>query len=136
MTGTGTTTEHPNAALVRRAHEAFETGDMDVVHQVFDPDIRWVMPGRSQVSGVDEGLEEVFRNFAKTVELTDGTYRAVGVDYLGSDGHAVALTHLTAERNGTRIDIGEAVIFTVVDGRLTEAFHLPYDQYAWDEFFG
>ena len=61
---------------------------------------------------------------------------AVGFDYLGSDHHAVALAHLTAERNGKKLEIDEAVVFTVgADGRFSEAFHLAYDQYAWDEFF-
>ena len=127
--------EHPNAALLRRAHAAFEAGDTETIGELFASDIVWVMPGRSVVSGTDHGLDEVGANFAKTVALTGGTYRAVGVDYLGTDRHAVALTHLTAEREGRKIDLGEVVIFDVVDGKLANAVHLPYDQYAWDEFF-
>lgn len=110
---------------------------MDTAREMFDWDsIRWVLPGRSQVSGVDVGMEQVFDNFGKCLELTDGTYHAVGYDYLGSDDHAVALSHLTAEREGRVLEIDEAVIFTVRDGRFVEAYHLTFDQYAWDEFFG
>lgn len=129
--------EHPNAAKVRRAHEAFKTGDMDTVREIFDWDgIRWVLPGKSIVSGVDTGMEEVFANFGKCHQLTNGTYAAVGFDYLGSDDHAVALAHLTATRGERSLEIDEAVIFTVgSDGRFVEAYHLAYDQYAWDEFF-
>ena len=129
-------TEHPNAAMVRRAHAAFKSGDMDAVREIFDWDaIRWVMPGTSLVSGVDVGMEAVFANFGKCVELSNGTYSAVGFDYLGSDGHAAALAHLTAERDGKKLDVDEAVIFTVRDGKLVEAYHLAYDQQAWDDFF-
>jgi ketosteroid isomerase-like protein len=137
MSDATTTVEHPNAAKVRAAHEAFKTGDMEAVRQIFDWDsIRWVLPGTSLVSGVDIGMEAVFANFGKCHQLTDGTYTAVGFDYLGSDHHAVALAHLTAERNGQRLEIDEAVIFTVgADGRFTEAYHLAYDQCAWDAFF-
>ncbi len=137
MSKAASTTEHPNAAKVRAAHEAFKTGDMANVRRIFDwESIRWVLPGRSLVSGTDVGMEQVFTNFGKCHELTDGTYLAVGFDYLGSDHHAVALAHLTAERNGRRLEIDEAVVFTVgPDGRFSEAFHLAYDQYAWDEFF-
>jgi ketosteroid isomerase-like protein len=129
--------EHPNATKVRQAHAAFKSGDMDAVRQIFDWDnIRWVLPGTSAVSGVDVGMEQVFANFGKCHELTDGTYMAVGFDYLGSDAHAVALAHLTAVRGERTLEIDEAVIFTVgPDGRFTEAYHLAYDQYAWDEFF-
>jgi len=138
MTDTATThTEHPNATKVRRAHEAFKTGDMDTARQIFDWDnIHWVLPGTSLVSGVDTGMEEVFANFGKCVELTDGTYAAVGFDYMGSDDHAVALSRLTASRGDKTIEIDEAVIFTVgPDGRFNKAYHLAYDQYVWDEFF-
>lgn len=137
MTNEDATPEHPNATKVRRAHEAFKAGDMETVKRIFDWDsIRWVLPGKSLVSGVDTGMEQVFANFAKCHELTDGTYMAVGFDYLGSDGHAVALAHLTAERNGRTLEIDEAVVFTVgADGRFTEAYHLAYDQNAWDDFF-
>lgn len=128
---------HPNAQLVRRAHEAFESGDMDAAREIFDWEgIRWVLPGRSQVSGVDVGMAAVFENFQRCMQLSDGTYRAVGVDYLGSDDHAIALTHLTARRAGRTLELDEAVIFTVRDGRFVEAYHLPYDQQAWDDFFG
>lgn len=128
--------EHPNAAMVRRAHEAFKSGDMDTVREIFDwESIRWVLPGTSLVSGVDIGMEQVFGNFGKCMELTDGTYQAVGFDYLGSDDHAVALAHLTARRGDRTLEVDEAVIFTVRDGKLVEAYHLAYDQYAWDAFF-
>ncbi len=134
--GEDASAEHPNAAKVRRAHEAFKTGDMDVVREIFDWDgIEWVLPGRSKVSGVDHGMEEVFANFGRCMEMTNGTYSAVGFDYLGSDDHAVALAHLTAERDGRTLDLDEAVIFTVEGDKLTKAYHLAYDQYAWDEFF-
>lgn len=137
MSEATSTAEHPNATKVRAAHEAFKAGDMANVRRIFDWEaIRWVLPGTSLVSGVDIGMEQVFANFGKCYELTDGTYMAVGFDYLGSDHHAVALAHLTAERNGKRLEIDEAVVFTVgADGRFNEAFHLAYDQYAWDEFF-
>src|SRR6056297_3862809 len=136
-TPTGSTGyEHPNATKVRRAHEAFKTGDMDTVRELFDwDDIRWVLPGKSIVSGVDHGMEAVFANFGRCHELTDGTYSAIGFDYLGSDDHAVALARLTAQRNGRSLELDEAVIFTIRDGKFVEAYHLAYDQYAWDEFF-
>ena len=128
--------EHPHAGLVRRAHDAFKSGDMDTVREIFEWDtIEWYMPGESLVSGLDVGMEAVFANFGKCMELTNGTYSAIGFDYLGGENHAVALAHLTAERNGKKLEVDEAVIFTVRNGKLADAHHLAYDQYAWDEFF-
>jgi len=131
-----TTIEHPNATRVRRAHAAFKAGDIDTVRELFDWEgIVWTVPGRSRVSGVDVGMEAVFANFGRCVELSDGTYDAVGFDYLGSDDHAVALAHLNARRGERVLEVDEAVIFTVRDGRFVAAHHLAYDQDAWDAFF-
>lgn len=88
------------------------------------------------MAGVTETSYHSSMTTGKCHELTDGTYMAVGFDYMGSDDHAVALAHLTATRGDKTLEIDEAVIFTVgPDGRFSEAYHLAYDQYAWDEFF-
>jgi hypothetical protein len=72
---------------------------MEVVKAIFDgDDIRWVRPGQRQVSGVDVGMEQVFANLGKCLELTAGTYNVVGDDHLGCDDHAVALARLTVQR--------------------------------------
>jgi len=128
--------EHPNAQLLRRAHQAFASGDIEAIRQLFADDIVSVIPGRSAVSGTERGIDDVLANAAAIMERTNGTYRADAVDYLGSDRHAVALTRLTAERDGVTLDTGQVVIFEVVDGKLANSFHIPYDLYAWDEVIG
>jgi ketosteroid isomerase-like protein len=129
------TADHPHAALVREAHEAFKRGDREAVDRLFHEDIRWVVTGESQTATVDHGMDEVLASFGKVMELTNGTYEAVGFDYLGGERHAAALAHVTAERDGKRLDVDEVVIFEVRDGRLANAMHIAYDQRAWDEFF-
>ena len=136
MSGQQSAAEHPNAQLLRRAHEAFASGDTEAIKQLFAHDIVSVIPGRSAVSGTEQGIDNVLANAAAIMERTDGTYRAVAVDYLGTDRHAVALTRLTAERDGVKLDTGQVVIFEVVDGKLANSFHIPYDLYAWDDFIG
>jgi uncharacterized protein len=128
--------DHPNALLLRRAHAAFASGDTEAIGQLFAPDIVSVIPGRSSVSGTERGIGNVLANAAAIMERTNGTYRADAIDYLGTDRHAVALTRLTAERDGVKLDIGQVVIFEVVDGKLANSFHIPYDLYAWDDFIG
>lgn len=127
--------EHENAELVRRAHAAFKAGDQAAIREIFAEDIEWLVPGDSLAATHDRGMDEVMRSFMKLVELTNGTYNAVGFDYLGGEDHAVALAHVTAEREGRRLDLDEAVIFTVRDGKLAKAVHIAYDHAAWDAFF-
>jgi len=129
------TREHENAELVRRAHAAFKAGDQAAIAEIFAPDIEWIVTGDSLTATHDRSMEEVLASFGKVMELTNGTYRAVGFDYLGGEGHAAALAHVTAERDGQRLDMDEVVIFRVVDGRLAHAMHIAYDQAGWDAFF-
>jgi uncharacterized protein len=136
MTGQQPPAEHPSAQLLRRAHQAFASGDTEAIKELFADDIVSVIPGRSAVSGTERGIDNVLANAAAIMERTNGTYSAVAVDYLGTDRHAVALTRLTAERDGMRLDTGQVVIFEVVDGKLANSFHIPYDLYAWDEVIG
>jgi uncharacterized protein len=126
--------EHPNARLLRDAHAAFASGDPEAITRFFAPDIVSVTPGRSPISGTETGLQNVLANAALIMELTSGTYRSVAIDYLGTDAHAVALARVTAERDGKSIDIRQVVIFDVVEGKLTNSFHIPYDLYTFDEF--
>jgi hypothetical protein len=131
-----TETEHPNADLVRRAHHAFEAGDMTAVRELFAADIVWTVSGTGPASGVTHGLDGVLDNFRQIMEWTAGDYVATPVDYLGSDDHAIALTHAKASRpDGRTLDVDEAVIFRVAGGRLVTAQHMAYDEQAWDEFF-
>ncbi len=132
-----TPNEHPNADLVRRAHRAFKTGDMETVHQLFDYEgMVWTVTGHSPAGGTTTGMDGVLRNFGDIMAWTNGTYDAAPVDYLGSDDHVVALAHVTAQRaDGRTIDVPEAVVFQVRDGKLVAAQHMAYDEQAWDAFF-
>jgi ketosteroid isomerase-like protein len=129
--------EHPNADLVRRAHAAFKAGDMATVHELFDYEgMVWTVTGNSPAGGTTTGMDGVLRNFGDIMAFTQGTYNAAPVDYLGSDDHVVALAHVTARRaDGRTIDVPEAVVFKVRNGKLVEAQHMAYDEQAWDSFF-
>ncbi len=131
-----TDVEHPNADLVRRAHAAFKTGDMDEVGRLFADDIVWTVTGSGPASGVTKGMSGVVSNFGDIMRWTEGTYNAEPVDYLGSAGHAINLSHVTATRpDGRRLDQDELVVFTVRDGKLATAQHMAYDEAGWDAFF-
>lgn len=131
-----TDVEHPNADLVRRAHAAFKTGDHEEVGRLFADDIVWTVTGSGPASGVTKGMANVMANFGDIMRWTEGTYDAEPVDYLGSAGHAINLSHVTATRpDGRRLDQDELVVFTVRDGKLATAQHMAYDEAAWDAFF-
>ena len=90
--------DHPNAELLRKGYEAFDKGDMAALTELFDTDVVWHVPGTSPISGVHTGREAVFAVFAKTVELTGGSFKIELHDVLANDEHTVALTRATGSR--------------------------------------
>ena len=127
--------DHPNVDLFRRAYAAFTAGDFEALAEVFDEETVWHNPGRNQLSGDYTGRDEAFALFAKEFELSGSTYAPTIHDVLASDDHIAALMHVTAERDGKKLDMDYVLIFHVKDGKLTEGWDLWTDQHAYDEFW-
>ena len=53
--------EHPNAARLRRGHEAFSSGDMDTLTELIAEDTVWHWPGKSPISGVSKDVQPFSR---------------------------------------------------------------------------
>ena len=127
---------HANAAIVRRAYEAFNTADMDTLTELFDESASWHTPGRSSIAGDREGREAVFGQFGRYGGETGGTFKAE-LQYVlaDDDGRVVGVHHNSAERDGKQLDVGCCILFEVEDGRITDGREHFYDLNNWDEFW-
>jgi len=124
-----------NAQLLQDAYDAFARGDVPAVLQVFADEITWHVPGRSPLSGDYKGHEEVVGFFTRSMELSGGTLR-IAVDEIVAKGERViALTTVSAERNGRRWSSPEVHVWRVVDGRAVEFCEYQGDQQTEDEFW-
>ena len=65
-----------NAAIIRRGYEAFNSGDMNTLTELFDESAVWHTPGRSSLAGDHEGREATFAYFGRLGQETGGTLRA------------------------------------------------------------
>ena len=127
---------HPNEVLVREAYAAFGRGDMDALRsQYWAEDIRWHVPGRSLLAGDYEGVAQVLEVFGRLFELSGGTFSAELRDVLANDEHAVALYTGRAERAGKHWEDNVVQVIHIRDGKATEIWNYPADQYGWDEFW-
>jgi ketosteroid isomerase-like protein len=126
---------HPNEELVRRGFDAFATGDVDTLRQLFDQDAIWHVPGRSPLSGGHRGLDAILGFLARTMELTGGTFRADVHDVVANDEHAVALYVTRGEYEGRTLESRDVLVSHIRNGKLTEAWLLSADLYAVDEFY-
>ena len=126
---------HPNEDLVRRAFDAFAKGDVDTLRELTDQDAVWHTPGRNQLSGDHRGVDAILGFFAKTAELSGGTFRADLHDVVANDDHAVAIYVARAEREGRTYENRNVLVQHIRNGKLVETWLLSDDQYAADEFF-
>jgi len=127
--------EHPNAALLRKAHEAFSKGDMATLTEVIAEDTPWHIAGKGPLAGEYKGREAVFGFFKKINELSGGTFKMEDHDILGTDDHVVALTKMGATRAGKTLNTNFCEVAHWRNGQIVEDWLFAYDQYAFDDFW-
>ena len=128
--------EHPNVTRIRDGYAAFAKGDFAVLNDLFAEDLLWHDGGRNQLAGEYRGRDAVFGLFGKLMEVTEGTFRADLHAVLADDEHAVALVAIAASRGGRSVEVNEAHVFHMRDGKVAEFWNANTDQYAIDEFLG
>jgi ketosteroid isomerase-like protein len=127
--------DHPNVELLRKGYQAYSSGDMKTISELFADDVEWHVAGRSQLAGDYHGKDEVFGFFGKLVELSGGTARFEVHDLLANDEHGVALVTGSASREGRDFTGKDVHTFHIRDGKVVEFWDSPLDQYASDEFW-
>lgn len=128
--------DHPNAELFKRGYAAFQTGDLDTVRSLFDPDIVWHIGGHNHYSGDYRGVDNVLATFIRNAQETNGTFKVELHDVLGSDAHAVALATVSAEKDGRSVKDNYTHIVHVSDGKVTESWIFQEHPDEVDKFWG
>ena len=124
--------EHLNAAAYRRTADAFRARDNEALAGLIDKEVVWHVPGATPLAGEIVGRDALFRWFARLHEVTEGTFTLKEHDVLGSDDHVVALSDMSAVRNGSRVSVNVVSVMHFREGRQQERwFHLS-DLAAWD----
>ena len=125
-----------NVATMQRAYDAFNTGDMDTLIEIFDEGAVWHLPGRSSMANDYQGRDATLAYFGQLAQKTEGTFRAELERLLGDDDdRVVGIQRSTAERDAKHLDVGNCIVFQLKDGRITDGREHFHDLYAWDEFW-
>ena len=127
--------EHPNVAVLRKGYEAFARGDIAALNDMFAEDMVWHLSGDNLISGEHRGRDAVFAVFAKTMELTGGTFKIDLHDIVANDEHTVSLSRTSASRQGKQLDLRGADIYHIRNGKVTEWWSFTDDQRLDDEFW-
>lgn len=129
-------TPEQNAEVVRKGYEAFNTGDMALLTEVFHESVAWHTPGRSPIAGERVGREATFEQFGRYVGGTDGSFKALLQDVATSDsGTVISIHRNTAERSGKQLDVICSIVFEIEDGQIVFGRENFYDLYGWDDFW-
>ena len=125
-----------NAAIIRRGYEAFNSGDMNTLTELFHESAVWHTPGRSSLAGDHQGRDATFAYFGQLGQGTGGTFQAELQHLLADDeDRVVGIQRNTGERDGRHVDVEVSLVFQLEDGRVTEGWEYIRDLYAWDEFW-
>jgi ketosteroid isomerase-like protein len=125
-----------NAETIRRGYEAFNTGDMKTLTEIFHESASWHTPGRSSIAGDFKGRDAVFSQFGRYAGETGGNFKAT-LQHLfkTDDGRVVGVHHNSAKRNGKQLEVDCCLVFEFKDGRVIDGREYFYDLHAWDEFW-
>ena len=127
--------QQQNVAIMRRAYEAFNTGDMNTLGELMG-ETAWHLPGRSSMAGDYQGSGATLAYFGRLAQETRGTFRAE-LQHMAADGdnRVVGIQRSTAERKGKHLDVSNCIVFELKDGKVTDGREHFEDLYAWDEFW-
>jgi uncharacterized protein len=126
------------AETLAEAMAVISRGELEKFGQILlVDDVAWHWPGRSSVSGDYRGRQEALGLLRGFLELTGGRLNVQPMDILEGEKHLMSFTHVTAEREGDRLDVimADAMRFGD-DGRVAEYWTLSNDQDAVDRFIG
>jgi ketosteroid isomerase-like protein len=125
-----------NAAIMQRAYEAFNAGDIDTLTELFDESVVWHLPGRSSMANDYLGRDATLAYFGQIGQRTGGTFQAELQQLIaGDDDRVVGIQRSTADRDGKHLDVVNCIVFQLKDGRVIDGREHFHDLYAWDEFW-
>ena len=129
------TIQHPNIELMSQVYAAFTRGDLEAASSFWTEDCTHHYPGRSPLSGSHQGIESAVSFATKMFELTQGRIEMAIQEIGASDNYAFALVDTKYERDGKKLHMPFVNVSRIKDGKISEFWTYPADQYAIDEFW-
>ncbi len=126
---------HPNEEVIRQAVEYLNQGNMEAFLGMNTEDVVGHVPGRGPIAGDYRGAQEVAGLFQRQVELLDQPPSLELHDVVANDQHGVILGINHFRRAGAEHAARVAIVLHLRDGKASEFWVHPEDQYAIDEFF-
>jgi len=117
---TATDVETRNIELIRQGFEAFASGNMAVLGELFDYEANWHRAAAGVLRGDCHGREAIFTMFAQLHQETRGTFSSKPVAYAASGDTVFVQSEVSGERKGYKLHDDEVLVFTLAAGRVRE----------------
>lgn len=124
-----------NAKLLERTYAVIEDGDLEQLEASLAEDVVLHMPGESPIAGDHKGRDEIFGFLTQLFDRSAGSFKIELHDVLSGNDHVVGLHTVGAEREGKVLESREVLVAHVDDGKLSEIWIHPGDQYHVDAFW-
>ena len=116
-----------DVALVRRGYEAFSAGDMDTLRDLFTEDAVWRTGGSGALSGDKKGRDAIMAYFGELGSRSNGSLKVTLEDVATGGRYTIGVHSNRAERDGRSLDQRSVIVFSISDGKVTEALEIPED---------
>lgn len=124
-----------NVELVRRGYEAFNSGDVASLGDLFDEDVVWHAGGNGVLSGPKHGRDAVLSYLGELGARTQGHIQATVKDIIGGENCIVAIQQTQGTNGDKTIDASTIITFVVRDGKISEAHEYAEDTGKLDDFW-
>lgn len=122
--------DHPNAALVRAALDAFNQGDFEQFADMMAEDINWYEVGATDPVVGKEALFASMGSGGRDFEIEAEVH-----DVVANDDHTLALVSATATRGEATFRYQTVEILHFSDGKVVDRWSFANDSQAVQEFF-
>jgi uncharacterized protein len=124
--------------LIKEFLTAVQTGEMTKVGSMLHPQVQWLQPGKSRVSGPKQSAQEVFAMVNTMFELSGNTLKLADIKWISANGSSVAaLVRWTATSpTGKHLDVENIDVYTVKEGKIVSVVIYSADVDAENSFWG
>lgn len=123
-----------NDRIARDLWDAVSSADVERIEHLSTDGLIWHTTGRGPRAGTYRGREAVLDHLAAIGEHAD-RFDMQFEDVLVGNQYTALCYRVTASRRDRELDTGWVLLLRIIAGRLSEAWSIPRDQHAVDEFW-
>ena len=99
------------------------------------PEFKLHAPGQNRVAGEFAGLDGLMTHLGAMQDLSGGTMKLDAHTFLADETWGMVISHVTAERDGKKLDAQGFGVWRFQDGKLIDHWENTSDQAHWDDFW-